>query len=401
MKRKLIYGLLGMMCLTWHCKDPYRPDVTSTDVHYLVVDGAITGGQDDTTAIMISHTRPLTDNNASGPLVDAGARVEVEAKDGPTYPLVFNPASSKYEATGLPLQAGAEYRLHVWSEQKEYLSDYTPYKLTPPIDSVYGVEEKGGMQIYVNTHDATNTSQYYRWRYAETWEYHSNYQSQLKFDTLSPDFDPLHPDLVPRPYPEIQALYRCWHTLPSYNILIGTTSQLSADVLYKGPLVFFSSGDERLQVLYSIMVKQTVLTREAYNYWVNVKKITEQIGDIFGPLPSEIHGNIHNVNDPAETVVGFITAASSMSQRIFIKPPADWIRSHYNCPADTVVICDPMEPDCDPWQRRKGLFAGGGYFPLNWVDPQLPHNKILAASGSCVDCQYRGGVNVKPDFWPN
>lgn len=389
-----------MVLLAWHCKDPYRPDVTSADVHYLVVDGTIVGGAGDTTAVMISHTRPLTDS-VTGPLIDAGATVTVESKDGAAYPLAFNPADSKYEAMSLPLQAGTEYRLHIRSEQKEYVSDYTAYKITPPIDSVFAANEKDGVQLYVSTHDPTNSSQYYRWRYTETWEYHSPYQSSVKLDTLSPYFDPANPDLVPRDYDEIVALFRCWHTVPSYNILLGTTSQLTSDVVNKGPLLFIPPADERLQVLYSIIVRQTVLTREAYNYWVNVKKITEQIGDIFGPLPSEIHGNVHNVADATEMVVGFVTASSSVSQRIYLKRPDNWQMQATTCVADTVMVCDKMmDPACNIWERKQQIFGSKSYYAITLLDPIAPHNLILASDASCIDCRYRGGSNVKPDFWP-
>ena len=50
-----------------------------------------------------------------------------------------------------------------------------------------------------------------------------------------------------------------------------------------------------------------------------MKGNTEDVGSIFGSQPNQNHGNIHNVADSSEMVIGYIGAGSIQQQRIFIK----------------------------------------------------------------------------------
>ena len=51
-------------------------------------------------------------------------------------------------------------------------------------------------------------------------------------------------------------------------------------------------NEDRFTVLYSIQVQQRALSKEGYEYYLNVQQQNEEMGGIFTPQPSEIQGNI-------------------------------------------------------------------------------------------------------------
>lgn len=57
-------------------------------------------------------------------------------------------------------------------------------------------------------------------------------------------------------------------------------------------------------------VAQHSITKEAYIYWETVKKVAQSTGSIFDTPPGPINGNIYNVNDPDERVLGFFEVSA-------------------------------------------------------------------------------------------
>lgn len=65
---------------------------------------------------------------------------------------------------------------------------------------------------------------------------------------------------------------------------------------------------------------QSALTKDAYEYWRKVNILSNQVGSIFDTPPAEITGNIRNVNNPNEKVLGYFQACNEVYDRIFIYP---------------------------------------------------------------------------------
>jgi len=57
-------------------------------------------------------------------------------------------------------------------------------------------------------------------------------------------------------------------------------------------------------------VKQHSITKEAYVYWETVNEIAYPTGSIFDTPPAPIKGNIYNIDDPDDTVLGFFEVSS-------------------------------------------------------------------------------------------
>ena len=365
------YGIL--LAFFSRCKDPYNPVVLSSNSNYLVVEGFINGN--GLTSIKLSRTRNITSGDTATHVNELNAIVAIEDQTNASYPLT-EMGNGIYTANVI-LNPANQYRLHIHtSGNKEYLSDYVPYKPSPPIDSLGWHFKNKDVQVYANTHDAQNTSRYYRWTYTETWEFHSPYYSVLEYD--------VPPGIINQ---RTEQIYACWPTHNSTNIILGSSAKLSLDVIHEGPLVLIPFHDSRLGVLYSINVTQSALDSSAYNYWQAIKSNTEDIGSIFDPQPNQTKGNIHCVTDTSEIVIGYIGAGSTSSLRLFISNramPSDW-----NLRSDCTMIVVPSD-------SLYYYFGGRAYLPID----EISRGIYSGSTYSCVDCRTSGGPNVKPGFWP-
>ncbi len=170
-----------------------------------------------------------------------------------------------YVAAGLNLNPAKKFRLRIKTAAgATYLSEFVVVSLSPAIEGVTWKVEPGGLQLLASTRDVTNNSRYYRWEYEEKWIFYSAWESLVKWDVTK---------LVPRSL-SIEGIFQCWGSEKSKNIVIGSSAKLDNDVIFENPITFIESDSERLSEVYSILVKQYVLTKEAYQFWQELQKNT-------------------------------------------------------------------------------------------------------------------------------
>ena len=66
------------------------------------------------------------------------------------------------------------------------------------------------------------------------------------------------------------------------------------------------------------LVNQQSINKETYDYWEKVNRVANQTGSIFDAPPAGIPGNIYNVNDPEEMVLGYFELTHTDSLRAYI-----------------------------------------------------------------------------------
>jgi hypothetical protein len=385
-RRYLVVTFAAAMLLFVQCKEEYNPQIEAQTSGLLVVEGFINSGQGPTT-IHLSRSSDLEDAVLKPEL---NAFLNVEGEDGSDFPL-FNNGNGEYGAVQITLDNAIKYRLHIrTTDGKEYASDFTSVKYTPAIDSITWQRENDGLRIYANAHDPQNGSKYYQWKYEETWEIHSTY-----YNTLTYVMDPQtgKPLGVAFKYPDHHVdttIYKCWNTVPSSSITLGSTEKLTSDVVFL-PVQYIEPHSEKLSILYSINLRQYAISHDEYLFLQKMKKNTEQLGTIFDPQPSEISGNIHCLTDPNETVVGFVEVSQEQVQRIFISNNTvpDW---NYD-PGCFFTQIDNIPDSIEQY--------GIGLMPTtaSKLDPLGGILAFYASTPPCVDCTTRG-IHQKPDFWP-
>ncbi|MDB5145124.1 MAG: hypothetical protein JWQ66_3837, partial [Mucilaginibacter sp.] len=168
--KKGICLLILLAVIAASCKKPFNPVILSTSNSYLVVEGIINNGN-DSTFIKLSRTVKLSGKTSASP--ELSALVTVEGDQKTSYPLQET-GNGNYSCAGLNLDNSHKYRLDIkTSNGEQYLSDYVDVLNSPPIDSIsydtQGTLSVPGVNIYVNTHDASNKARYFKWDYQETW----------------------------------------------------------------------------------------------------------------------------------------------------------------------------------------------------------------------------------------
>jgi hypothetical protein len=351
------------------CVKPYEPEILEAGDSYLVVEGYLTSGSP--TKILLSRTSGLS-NKEEIKAVTA-AVVTVESQNGTTYTLQETSAGEYTAELELDLQD--HYRLNIKTrEGKQYLSEYVPFSNTPAIDKLSWIQEEDNhVYIQVNTHDPQNSTWYYRWEYEEDWEWRAPYPSEVEY---------VKGEIIPRTFvPE-----RCWGHENSKAILIASSLKYGNDLIKDHVITIVPWISWKITIKYTILVRQYAISRQAYEYYQQIKKNAEELGSLFDPQPVELAGNIYSVDAPNEPVVGFFSAGSVQEQRIFIDNMQ--LRSwNYNweCREKTVTM-DSLRY----------------YFGHNTLSPfyhDTINNVVIAyADPNCVDCAHRAHP-LKPDFW--
>lgn len=394
MKRNLFYIVIFLIAgwVIVGCIKPFSPAVTTVNANILVVEGFInTGG--DTTKIKLSHTVTIGSKTTSVP--ETGAVVTVENAAGVVYPVPETTVKGMYASKGaLALTSGMQYRLRIKTTGgKTYLSDLVDAKAVPPIDSLGYNFTSFGINFYVNSHDPNNQTLYYKYGFSETWRFSARYESGFISNGKV---------AVARSLAHVSNNFYCFGTDSSNNILLNSTAALGKDVVSRFSVNTQSDTLEKFEIRYSMLLSQQALTKDGYTFWQNLKQNTEQLGSIFDAQPSSISGNIHNINNPAEPVIGFISAGTIQRKRIYINRsdlPANFIPGY---PATCQIL---SAADVDSLIAPK-------IQPPYWAWPfviQLPSpNRIITAadpagpftftSAICADCTLRG-TTTQPSFW--
>jgi hypothetical protein len=370
--------------LMFSCVEPYSPPEISGNVNILVIDGFI-NATDNTCHVRLTRAVPISSKVGFAEVEEGTSPIQVILEDDQGFTIQLARTDlGVYDAPGLFVYEERKYRLRVKvPPAEEYVSDFIEIKETPPIEDVFFNVKPEEVAIMVNTSDPSGQNKYYRYSWIETWEYTSLYNSSYKLEGG---------EVVNRP--EEEQLYRCYRTDPSSNIMIASTTNLSTDVVRNFELQTISKSSQKLQFRYSILVKQMALTEDAYTYWLNLYRTTENVGGLFDPLPGEVRGNFTSVKDATLPVIGYFGGSTVDEKRIFITPDdlPDGYRDfrHSACQADTIDVSavhllDPSNLLLFP------VYAGGPPAIVGY----------LYAPVSCADCRrLQGGTTTKPPFWP-
>lgn len=387
MRRLTFYmGLLGLSS----CLDTYEAPTDLRDVEVLVIDGFL-NGTDRTAMVSISNAQSLS--SAEPPVKETGALVSIFDDSGDHFDLIET-APGEYSRDNLTVDAAAKYQLRiVTSEGSEYRSDYANVRQAPPITEVK-IEPKSdfsALEVKVSAKDVTQSTRHYRWDFLETWEYTSVFRSE--YEVINK---------LPTPRKEGEGIYRCYVTKPSTRILVGTSVQLTEDVINNQVIGTIPVGDQRTYIRYSIEVRQRSITLHEYDYLTQLQKSTEGLGGLFDPQPSQVYGNVKNIEDPTIPVLGYFTAGSTQKMRTFydrsdLPEPMKTLPFTGDCKQDTIcaVIPSPFGLRCSIALKDltgSEIITGSLYKEFETIG-------FLMSSSDCADCRTQGGVTKPPDFW--
>jgi hypothetical protein len=365
-----VAGLAVWLLFLKGCIEPFAPPEITNARQFLVVDGSLNTSVGASSQIRLSRTQNVYDEGL--PRAELRAKVTVEGNKGSRYTFV-EAEKGIYHLAAASYNAAEKFRLRIRTvDGKEFLSAFVPVVKTPPIDSLtYSINPgKEGVRIFVNTHDATNKTRFYRWSFDETWEY---------FTPLHSPMEVIGKSVVYR----TENINTCWSSAKASTIVLGSTVKLTKDVVKDQVVTYVPVSSGKLRVKYSILVKQYGLTQEEYEYWNTLSKTTERTGSLFDPQPAQLTGNITCLSDPTELAFGYFGASTQQEHRLYV---AERLGATPTCsPTDTLSL-DELFDSMDLIVEE--------YFAPDSFTPEY----VMGAS-NCTDCRLQGGTTKKPSFW--
>ena len=362
--RLCIIGLLAILSFI-SCVSEFAPEVRGVS-GILVVDGTITNGDP---VFRLSRSVDISADLLRDKEVITEAKMYVERDDGALFPATHE-GEGVYRVLVGDLEAGMEYRLCFSRGNKEYQSEFLRPIQTAEIDSLSYKERKGThVAVYLTSDGRSGNSLYYRWGYRETWEVTASiWAKQYYEDGALVVSDRLSP----------RNHYYCWGRDTSKSLLLGTTKELSENLMLDRLLYEIPRTDEKLSVLYHVEVSQMQLRQEAYAYYLRMQEEIERTGGLFCKVmtASDDHGNIRCASDPQEPVIGYVEVATVTTKGLYI---ADG--SLYESAEKACWVFESVSQD----------------YQLPWVD----YDKRTYSSWRCVDCrEHYNATKNKPSWWP-
>jgi len=372
----IIFTIILISIMLQACVEPFEPDIDKYE-NILVIDGLITNNPGPY-QVKVTRSYPYNKNH---PEMVENAIIKIIDNRENEYPLnkVLNKLGTYETDSNFQAQVGTGYKLQVITPDNNiYECDFETINNPVEIDTIYyslqykfNVEEETniiGAQLYLDTHDPNNNTRYYAWEYEETWKFGVRYHWAGHVDR-----------------------YYCYRSFKPKELLLGTSDNLINDEIRRFPLTFIGANTPKLKIKYSILVKQYSLSQKAYQYFNYLKSVNESGGSLFDKTPTSVYGNMYNINNPNEPVLGLFQVSGVSKKRIFIeKSDFDeyfYVESGFGwCKDEYSLIGDSLKTD----SLLKRAFI--------IIDTSFTGDIHFTRDSACFDCT-KNGTNIVPDFW--
>ena len=376
--------IIVFLVLCKACIEPFEPVIEEND-EVLVIDGKITDSEGIQT-IIVSKSSPYNSPRFQ-PVKGCVVRVEDESGKGITFLENEDGVYQSYLEPGFMI-VGKAYKLLIFTpDELSYESDYDALLPCAPIKSLnYKVEVQPtsnpkityyGIRFYADIVGSPEDSRNYMWTFKETWEYVAYHPIQYIWDgRIFQDHTAF-----------LHGFKICYLTSLLENFEVGSSSLMESNEIRQQILHFVSNQTPRLQEKYSLLISQHSLSHDAFLYWEKMREQAGDTGGLFETQPSSSRGNIYNINDPDEKVLGYFFASQVQEKRITVSDDFEFPIAIFDCPLDTANNLDDF---------------GMNYpYIMYSLSPMGRGPPYAYSYKQCHDCTYRGGVTTKPDYWDN
>ena len=376
-------SVLFICTLLAGCVDPYYPEFEDNQKS-LVVEALITD-QPGWQVIYLSRSSPVNERETHA---ETDAYVSVSDDLGRSIEFVEQDPGAYYAwMTSGELGTGISYRLQVVTSNGEvYESEPEMFPSpSPSIDSVYWefetagtydrTESVNGIRFFLDLEAEADQGRNFRWELVETWEYQAANPIDYYYDGI------LHE------WPDSFSYHTCWITGKIDQIYTATTRKAESNTIKGFPLNYVSEESNRLSTRYSLQVLQYSLNDEAYDFWKRIEVQNQESGGIYEQQPDYVSGNMYNMNNKEEYVLGFFNMCPVSEMRIFLDSVPELTYTDIDCDLEFI-----MHPASRPPGMRIPFFLVS-FNPLR-IGPPYGVGTHL-----CFDCRNGGGTIIKPEFW--
>lgn len=306
----------------------------------------------------VTRTNPFERQVDSAPI--SGATLFIQDSKANKYPFVaLDPGTYMLKDTLFRAVAGEQYQLDVTlPDGGHYRSDVEVMPAPVPLDRVYpGVEadERSYDQVFQVFADvkipANQDGVYLRWEVSRVWR-----RTSIDFGALFGNY------LM---YPDFPICYITLDPEPNTIRIFGTKRKDT--FILRQQEVARVEVDDRFFERNAFEVVQYRISERAYEYWNDINLVGNPKGTIFDVPPATIRGNIYNVNNPKERILGYFEVASVSTAHTATE--RDIFRYSIN----------------DPCRRD--------YTNLAW-------RATFGFHPECADCtRIKGASEIVPSFW--
>ncbi len=398
--------IFALFFYTTSCVEEYWPALNANSNQLLVIDGKIT-----------NFPGPYTIKLSTSSSIDEAvfthlslAKVTIIDNQGNQELLTEKtPGIYKTSPVGMQGIVGRSYKIKIQlNNGKIYESAFEELKTPVEVENVIAEEsiklavnelesDQEGFQFYVSSKPAETSPTYLYWEIEETYEYRSDYNIVFLYNGKTYETTQYNQFGLAETRNQ-DTLRFCWKTQNVGERFSYSTEYLSVPVVNKLPLHFIPYNDERLHYKYSILVKQYTISEEAYTFLHRLEQENNNQEALFTTQPYQIRGNVFNLEDSSEPVLGYFIVASGINgPRVLAKAPSRIRWSYTRCSADTAVSTIQYNINLASSTNQIVYFT---FVLFENPNPDIADNGVLAyMSQECLDCTRLGGVAIKPEYW--
>ncbi len=343
--------ILGLILFNISCIQEI--ELFSDNEKTLVIDGAITS-EAGPHNVRVYYT---TGFNTRSEFV-VGANVSILDDQGNVEELAYTEFGYYQTSETFSAIEGRSYVLDITvTDGKNYRSSPQLVLPVPTIDNVSYKQNGSDIDFHVDFKDDATSDNYYRWRYEPTY--------QVKAPLAESIDNSFTVSRCDRGYYLPQATAKekvnCWVTAVDPESLSLTNDVLINGRTLKELKVASVELDRKFDIGYYMHIKLHSMNRDMYNYWEAIDNQLGNSGSIFESANFRIQGNIYNVNDEEEFVLGFFGVSNVSVGGTFV----DQFKGSFE-----PLSCQMNEAGCYP--------------------------------ARCLDCRRFATTssNIKPNYWP-
>ena len=395
----ILVGISLLIALANSCTEPFDTSGILSDFEsVIVIEATITN---ELKQQQVKLTRSF-EFGADGPETVSGADVLVLDNQGNEFQFTETQLGIYLSDQEFEALADRDYRLSVTtSDGRVYASNPTQLTQATSIDNVTAErrindEEEEGMAILVNSFDPTNSSNFYRYEFEETFLVIAPDWTNQDLVALSENSNDCGVEVVDTGDNNERV---CYGTNESNEIILTNTAGLIEDRVSDFMVRFVNRNNYILSHRYSILVRQFVQSPTSYGFLDVLNNLSES-DNLFSQIqPGLLIGNVFSETDKDEIVLGYFDVASVSEKRIFFNYD-EFFPDEPLPPYATA--CNPTAPaladfgDCVLAFFVRNEFVE--YLDVNPGPTEENPGPYLVVSPPCGDCTVLGS-NVVPPFW--
>lgn len=383
-----------LLMFVFACIEPFDFTVDTTE-RVLVIEGGISN-LTKAHQVRLSYTSALDDTAQADVL--SSAQVSIVSEGGNTEALTAVGDGTYLTRETFAGEIGEKYKLVIVAGDTRYESSFEELLQGAEIDSVYGRyveipneetnEMERGIQFFLDTHDKSLSTSYYRYEWEDVYKievpFPSLYEAKRDEDTAY---------LVRR----VEQIGVCYDYDTSSSLIIGTAIGSFENQLEEFPLRFIPENSQKLRSRIGILTKQYSVSENAYTYYRVLRENQDASGSLFDIQAGTVLGNMTS-SDPDEVVLGFFEVAGVSERREYFAPNT-FVSQGFNKPDFRYVCRDDSlaelyeaallvldnEPYLQVWGILSALIPGD-------TDQAYLFNR------TCSSCDWYADT-TPPDFW--